>query len=631
MKQLPLSIKLSLLTCFYFIGIMKSNSQSSCITLTAKVPKVAIVSAGLSKKVCGVNTTTLEAQIPDWITGEWSGQDYSNSLSPVTTYTNRYGFTEGGSQYNKLYRSVRHEFHMKLNSISNSPNFFETVTSVFFPENNNPNLTMDLLPNTQNRYIVNLNNSNFLTKPSWVLVDGPYVDEQLLYNSGFLDLYYAGTYKLKVGIFGCNMNYATTSLVQAESTWSGSPPTYKKQGFIEAQIEPIELISAGLGNSYQDENGLYYGEDKYSPGTFRTGTYTLSTAYPINFDQTSITALPPVSVNVSANSHQVIPRRYEYRKGRLTVALTSSSCNSNNENFTSGAWSIDGVSFYSSFSTIDIPIGTYTVYFRDQQGYVKPKTTSITVEGNKRTVVLGEYQTNNDFTVNSNICNNETVRNIEELLSVSSNTLRSDYHCYSSNLEVCSTSASTKPCTLEAAWNFYKNERNYQAPILSDFPSFVMGMPVNPLKGIEKLFMGKPTLSELPLSNCQRIELPNSFLMSIGHLNFTFDGDMLIACPEWYNIANITSVRTDPIFTVIDETNKCAINYTLPGHTLYPGKVKRCLYQECDKIYIKTIGVGLHFCGDNLAGSYFKELNRIAGDEIFINASKRYINDFKNR
>ncbi len=88
-------------------------------------------------------------------------------------------------------------------------------------------------------------------------------------------------------------------------------------------------------------------------------------------------------------------------------------------------------------------------------------------------------------------------------------------------------------------------------------------------------------------------------------------------------------IASDPIKVVIDDGCKCITNYTMPGHILYPGKVRRCLYLDgCGDIKIKTTGTGYHFFGDNGAGIIMGGVNKLVGSYTFNWVDYRFIQYF---
>jgi len=609
-----------LVFCFFY----RSNGQ----LLIPKVPKTAIVSAGSSQKVCdGVNTVDLQAVIPDWISGRWEGgntSDYSDILNPSTTYTN----TVNLETSNYPYAVANHDFYMKIGSITNSPQFKETVTSVFFPPNNNPSLIVTPTCSTCPNFRLSLLNSEHRTRADWVAIDGPYV----AYNGGIYSVC-DGTYQIKVGVFGCQMNYAFGTFTPTNAG-TGCPPNLGK-GFIEIEIEPIELAANRyVSSSITDGIGGFWAmnlEDGSS--TFNTGTYTISTGFPNNnFDPNSITEVAPTTVTVGTNTNQLITRRYEYRKGRLTVALTSSSCSSNNQNFIAGSWSIDGISFYPSFTTIDVLNGTHTLYFADVEGYVSPQTATITIEGNKRTVVLAEYQKRppcgrNDFGQTGEI--EEGMIASEDAACNPEGFSRDDYHSYDLENILCPTTL----CSRDQIWDLFKSKISNQVPLADDFTpvttsgNFSQGIRTAFAKALFPDPNWNPN-SQIEQGDTINLFSPESYAILTGAYCALGGAE---ACVTWIALGRTLApgpiIYSNPVALYIDEQNKCITNYTLPNHILYPGRVTRCIIEECDLIKVKTFGNGLHKWGDNWGGARMAWINRFYGKYVlFENVDNRFKN-----
>ncbi len=83
------------------------------------------------------------------------------------------------------------------------------------------------------------------------------------------------------------------------------------------------------------------------------------------------------------------------------------------------------------------------------------------------------------------------------------------------------------------------------------------------------------------------------------------------------------SVFYDKVWIVPDNKNLTITNYTQPGHILYPGKVVRTIVEECGKVKIVTLGVGLNYCGNNFAGKMNAIGNIITGSIVFKNIDLR--------
>lgn len=100
-------------------------------------------------------------------------------------------------------------------------------------------------------------------------------------------------------------------------------------------------------------------------------------------------------------------------------------------------------------------------------------------------------------------------------------------------------------------------------------------------------------------------------------------------CTTWFANSNSIPLNpllySNPIAVFIDEANKCVSNYTLTGHILRPGRVSRCIVEECGEIKVKTYGNGLHFFGNNFFGATMGKLNELIASEIlFANVDDRF-------
>lgn len=62
--------------------------------------------------------------------------------------------------------------------------------------------------------------------------------------------------------------------------------------------------------------------------------------------------------------------------------------------------------------------------------------------------------------------------------------------------------------------------------------------------------------------------------------------------------AKLGSIKYDPVRLFADDQNLTITNYTMEGHFLDPGKVKRFVVEECDKVKVVTIGTGLNYCAE---------------------------------
>lgn len=216
-----------------------------------------------------------------------------------------------------------------------------------------------------------------------------------------------------------------------------------------------------------------------------------------------------------------------------------------------------------------------------------------------------------------NACNDPAIQYIESLLSDPANMGRSDYHNYPVVNNLCYPPGNSQPCTPQSAWNFLKSSYSYQAPSSSSFPD---NAKVNKIIGRQIALPGS-SLPAGPIQNCQDVNLPSTWLRLIAGVTSLH---FLLLCPAYpITLAN------DPIKIVVDENCKCITNYTMPGHILYPGKIRRCLFvNACNEIQVRTTGTGFHFCGDNIFGLIMSKINKSIGMSTFNNVDQNFIINF---
>lgn len=194
-----------------------------------------------------------------------------------------------------------------------------------------------------------------------------------------------------------------------------------------------------------------------------------------------------------------------------------------------------------------------------------------------------------------------------------------DYHFYSSEKTVCSSG-----CDLDSYWQSYKNNITNQIPLPTDqFGSY--GPSAESFKGMffNNILFPYVSPSGPITDNCNEIRLasPWTFAITLGRVTSANSSNL-------FSFAHSTGFDFDPVFTRISENKKCVTNYTLPGHIFYPGKVTRCLVQECDKIKILTFGEGTTRYNtdpllENTVGRAFKNANEFFGPKIFDNVDTR--------
>ncbi|MEO6903939.1 MAG: hypothetical protein ABI315_12440 [Bacteroidia bacterium] len=62
--------------------------------------------------------------------------------------------------------------------------------------------------------------------------------------------------------------------------------------------------------------------------------------------------------------------------------------------------------------------------------------------------------------------------------------------------------------------------------------------------------------------------------------------------------AKLKSVKYNPVMAFADDKNLTITNYTQEGHILHPGKITRYVTEECGKVKVVTVGVGLNYCAE---------------------------------
>jgi hypothetical protein len=91
---------------------------------------------------------------------------------------------------------------------------------------------------------------------------------------------------------------------------------------------------------------------------------------------------------------------------------------------------------------------------------------------------------------------------------------------------------------------------------------------------------------------------------------------------------DLRSIKYDPVTVFVYDATFTIINYTMPGHALFPGKVTRSIVNEGNKIYVVTIGSGYHFCNDSYLGETSRRINLIEGPIIFKNVDINFKKEF---
>lgn len=202
---------------------------------------------------------------------------------------------------------------------------------------------------------------------------------------------------------------------------------------------------------------------------------------------------------------------------------------------------------------------------------------------------------------------------------------RKDYHLYEVENDIC-TFSENENCTIDNVFEFIKNNKEFQAPLVIDFPTTILDLAgLDPLLGIGRAlndYFSDPSNQEL--IDQEKLELDGNIFRLAAGVSINLSNLDVESCPINIEIAK------DPIILVVDDNAKCITNYTLPGHILHPGKITRCVTsKDCGKtVSVVTTGEGLHFCGDTDLGLIFAVMNITVGSETFNNMDNRLISSF---
>jgi hypothetical protein len=194
---------------------------------------------------------------------------------------------------------------------------------------------------------------------------------------------------------------------------------------------------------------------------------------------------------------------------------------------------------------------------------------------------------------------------------------RNDHHLYNLEKSICTG------CDINDVWQKYKADVHNQAIVLSD-QFFVFGriMPDARSLPIPEFLMPDKKVPQ-PITDCATLDLPRltTYLLKLG----------LVVAPNITNvfkkIQEACSLNpysyTDPIFLRVNENARCVTNYTKPGHALYPGKVTRCIVQDCDTVKILTFGEGATVFPNTPCGKLLATMNDFWGSSMFTNVDNR--------
>jgi len=245
------------------------------------------------------------------------------------------------------------------------------------------------------------------------------------------------------------------------------------------------------------------------------------------------------------------------------------------------------------------PPYTTTLKFRVIYGYPSPCEGEFEFT-NEVLVNVVESPVENACDNNPNIASTETMLQDEILVA---NRTNRDYHYYETSTSICNLS---NDCDVALVWGKMKSDIAFQVPLQKDFD------PIIPT-------IWETTPGSGSITNCSNAFIASTFMRS--RLNIGLSGLLSQFIFD-------TEIQ-DPVKIVIDEECKCITNYTLPGHILHPGKVRRCIKLDaCNEVTVETLGTGFTTAGPSLFGDFLARENEIIGLEAFKNVSKRLKEQF---
>jgi len=222
-----------------------------------------------------------------------------------------------------------------------------------------------------------------------------------------------------------------------------------------------------------------------------------------------------------------------------------------------------------------------------------------------------------------NACNHEDIKYVENRLA-NGDKSKGDYHYYPVDNVVCNTN--TSGCTIEEVWGFLKSDISFQAPTEWEDYDFAGLDIVKERTGLYGENKGKTLSNSNNIANCMEVELPAADNVGFEFVLLTLSGFISL------NNGSFALISPNPVKIVIDENAKCITNYTLKGHILYAGKIRRCVVlDECENIKIKTIGTGFHFLGNSIEGREISRKNEKDGTKLFQSVDNRFIEAFNNK
>jgi hypothetical protein len=223
------------------------------------------------------------------------------------------------------------------------------------------------------------------------------------------------------------------------------------------------------------------------------------------------------------------------------------------------------------------------------------------------------------LTVNSGC--NQSEANYDDLNACTENAQkRVDHHIYTVESVVCEHNCPT----LDEFWMQYKSHLSNQVPIQTDEFLFLGRLlPSNLNIILSRILFPEQNFSSPITNSCSQVRLPRpiSFIRTLG----IYTGNVV------FDIGIRSFNNFDPVFVKVDDASKTMVNYTLPGHVFYPGKVSRRIVKECGKIKIVTIGEGTTVLGDNTIGRIWGATNEFVGESIFRNIDSRIKSQIGNK
>jgi hypothetical protein len=221
---------------------------------------------------------------------------------------------------------------------------------------------------------------------------------------------------------------------------------------------------------------------------------------------------------------------------------------------------------------------------------------------------------------NTNPCNEPVVPEIDQITDIG----RKDYHHYNTETVVCNKSDGNPNCTKERVFSLLMSSKTNQGPVAADFFA-AGGLGVNGSLMLSELVY---SVDNTPIVNCDKVNLPGPLSIAMGAASYS--QRLTPGASQLLNFMSHAPGVANPIMMQVDHANYSVTNYTLPGHSLHPGKVIRTVVEECDKIKIVTIGYGNSWMGDNIFGQLAGKTNTFYGKILFESIDRRFKNSFES-